>query len=178
MHPPKLQTFDVPAAVNIDNKGLRRAVAEYRVAPFGLYMSREIVARESAHWIESWLLPDLGIVVSDWWWNPGHERDQDYYLDIAQVEPGGDVWRTTDLYLDVVVKNGRWSELLDVDEFVAAIREGLLDEETAQWALDRSHAVVAALGAHGHDLDAWLATEGIVLSWRDRDRTDEVRPAG
>ena len=40
VHPPKIVTFDVPARANIDTKGIERAVDEYRVAPFGLYMSR------------------------------------------------------------------------------------------------------------------------------------------
>lgn len=167
MHPPKIQTYDVRSGVNVDNKGLRREVTEYRRAPFGLYMSRAIVGRESASWIESWLLPDLGIIVSDWTWNPGHERHQDFYLDIARTVPGDDdVWRTTDLYLDVIVKTGEWAEVLDVDEFVEAVATGLVDLPTAEWALHRLTEVTAALAAHGHDLDAWLATRGIALTWR------------
>ncbi|MFC5947108.1 DUF402 domain-containing protein [Pseudonocardia lutea] len=176
MHPPKIQTFDVPAAVNVDNKGFRRAVAEYRRTPFGLYMSREVVGRASAYWIESWLLPDLGLVVSDWRWNPGHERDQDFYLDVARIEPGETTWRTTDLYLDLVVRRGRSTEVLDVDEFVEAVAAGLLDPPTAEWALHRCHETVAALAAHGHDLDAWLAEHGIALTWQGPD--EAVRPAG
>jgi predicted RNA-binding protein associated with RNAse of E/G family len=169
MHPPKIQTFDVQSGVNVDNKGFRREVTEYRRTPFGLYMSRAIVDRASASWIESWLLPDLGIVVSDWTWKPGHERDQDFYLDIALVEPGDQVWRTTDLYLDVIVKTGAWTEVLDVDEFVEAVAAGLVDTGTAEWALHRCTEVVAGLAAHGHDLDAWLAGAGITLTWRGAD---------
>ena len=30
MHPPKIVTFDVPAGVNIDNKGFARSVTQYR----------------------------------------------------------------------------------------------------------------------------------------------------
>ncbi|SDF14822.1 DUF402 domain-containing protein [Pseudonocardia oroxyli] len=165
MHPPKIQTYDVGAGVNVDNKGVRRTVREYRRTSFGLYMSREVVGRASASWIESWLLPELGIVVSDWTWNPGHERDQDFYLDIARVEPGEPTWRTTDLYLDVVVRTGQWSELLDADEFVAAVATGLLDPATGEWALHRATEVVTALAAHGNDLDAWLDTRGITLTW-------------
>ncbi|NMH96138.1 DUF402 domain-containing protein [Pseudonocardia sp. K10HN5] len=168
VHPPKIQTFDVAARVNIDNKGVQRAVEEFRVEPFGLYMSRAIVARPTAHWIESWLLPDLGICVTDWWWNPGHERDQDFYLDIAVIERGEKCWRMTDLYLDIVVNTGRDSRVIDVDEFVAAVAGGLLDAEAAEYAMHRTHQTVAALAAHGHDLDAWLATLGIRLRWRDR----------
>jgi uncharacterized protein len=50
MHPPKIVTFDVPGRTSVDNKGITRAVAAYRVAPFGLYMSRAMVGRPSAHW--------------------------------------------------------------------------------------------------------------------------------
>jgi predicted RNA-binding protein associated with RNAse of E/G family len=166
MHPPKIQTFDVSTGVNVDNKGLRREVTEFRRTPFGLYMSRAVVGRASASWLESWLLPDLGIVVSDWTWKPGHEREQDFYLDVARIEPGDPTWRTTDLYLDVIVKTGAWSEVLDVDEFVQATAHGLLDPDTAEWGLHRCVETMAALATHGHDLGAWLATHGIALTWK------------
>lgn len=169
MHPPKVARFDVTAGINIDTKGCPRPVQEYRVTPFGLYMSRPVVGRPNATWIESWLLPELGICVSNWCWRPGHERDQDYYLDIAEIVPGdpadGQVWRLTDLYLDVVVRTGRDARVIDVDEFVAAVAAGLLDRERAEYAMHRTHAVVDGLAAHGHDLDAWLTGFGITLTW-------------
>ncbi|WP_214367141.1 DUF402 domain-containing protein [Pseudonocardia sp. H11422] len=168
VHPPKIQTFDVAARINTDNKGFERAVDEFRVEPFGLYMSRPMIKRPTAHWIESWLLPDLGICVTDWWWNPGHERDQDYYLDIAVIERGAERWRMTDLYLDIVVCSGRHSRVIDVDEFVEAVAAGLLEPEVAEYAMHRTHETVTALAEHGHDLDAWLATQGITLRWRGR----------
>ena len=43
MHPPKISTFDVPAALNIDTKGVPRPVDEYRITPFGLYMSLSLI---------------------------------------------------------------------------------------------------------------------------------------
>ncbi len=72
VHPPKTALFDLAAGVNVDTKGCARAVDEYRETPFGLYMSRAMVDRPTAHWVESWLLPELGLCVTDWWWNPGH----------------------------------------------------------------------------------------------------------
>lgn len=165
MHPPKIQTFDVAAGINTDNKGFEREVAQYRVEPFGLYMSRAIVNRPSASWIRSWLLPDLGVCVSDWEWNPGHERDQDFYLDIAVIERGDPVWRMTDLYLDVVVRTGHPAQVVDIDEFVGAVAEGVLDRALAEYAMQRACAVVDALARHGDDLDTWLAVEGIALGW-------------
>jgi hypothetical protein len=165
VHPPKITTFDVAAQLSVDNKGFVRTVARYRVAPFGLYLSRAMVGRASAHWLRSWLLPELGLAVTDFSWNPGHERDQDFYLDVCVIERDGDRWRLTDLYLDIVVRTGRDAQVIDLDEFVAAVGAGLLDAPRAEHALRCSYAAVDGLAAHGHDLDAWLATRGIALTW-------------
>lgn len=168
MHPPKVSTFDVAGRVNIDNKGLVREVDEYRVTPFGLYMSRPVVNRPTAHWVESWLLPGLGLCVSDWAWSPGHARDQDFYLDVCTIERVGGHWTLTDHYLDIVVRTGRDTTVIDVDEFVEAVAAGLVPPAAAESALHATHATVAGLAAHGHDLDAWLAGMGIGLTWRAR----------
>jgi len=93
LHPPKVEYFDVPAMTNTDPKGFVREVEEYRVEPFGLYMARPVVGRAKVAYLESWLLPELGLRISDWHFQPGHERDQDFYLDIARIEPGPEVWR-------------------------------------------------------------------------------------
>lgn len=165
MHPPKIVTFDVAARVSVDNKGFVRAVRDYRVTSFGLYMSRAMVGRPSAHWMRSWLLPDLGLAVTDFSWNPGHERDQDFYLDVCEITRDGDRWRLTDLYLDIVLRTGRDAAVIDLDEFVAAVGAGLLDAGRAEHALRCSYAAVDGLAAHGHDLDAWLASHDIALTW-------------
>ena len=168
MHPPKTVTFDVAAGVNIDTKGHERAVQEYRVTDFGLYMSRAMVDRPTAHWIQTWLLPGLGLAVTDWWWNPGHERDQDFYLDVCEIVRDGDRWLLTDLYLDIVVRSRRDAVVIDVDEFVGAVACGVLDPAAAEAAMHRTHRAVDGIAAHGHDLDAWLGGLGVELTWRDR----------
>ncbi|QJY50981.1 DUF402 domain-containing protein [Pseudonocardia broussonetiae] len=168
VHPPKTATFDVPARLNVDTKGHVREVDEYRETPFGLYMSRAMVARPTAHWMQTWLLPDLGLAVTDWWWNPGHERDQDFYLDVCDVVRDGHRWLLTDHYLDIVVRTGLDSTVIDVDEFVGAVACGVLDPGAAETAMHRTHRAVDGLAAHGHDLDAWLGSLGVVLTWRER----------
>jgi len=168
VHPPKIVTFDVTARTNTDTKGVVRPVDEYRVTPFGLYMSRAIVGRPTAHWIECWLLPDLGLCVTDWWWNPGHERQQDFYLDICEIVRAGDRWRLTDHYLDIVVNTARAATVIDVDEFVEAVATGVLPPADAEAAMHRTHIAVEGIAAHGHDLDAWLTGMGIELHWRAR----------
>lgn len=165
MHAPKVTTFDVPARVSVDNKGFRREVARYDVTPFGLYMSRAMVGRPSAHWLRSWLLPELGLAVTVFSWNAGHERDQDFYLDVCTIDRDGGRWRLTDLYLDIVVRTGRDATVIDLDEFVAATGAGLLDAPQAEHALRSSYAAVDGLAAHGHDLDTWLAARGVTLTW-------------
>ena len=166
IHPPKTETFDLTLRTNTDPKKRVRAVDEFRVEPFGLYMARSMPGHPRLRDVESWLLPELGLRVSRWGWQPGHEQDLDYYLDVAEIDPGGTRWRTIDLYLDVEVGNARWARLLDIDEFVLAVQAKLLDAATAQRALETAHAAVDGLARHSYDLDRWLREKGIELSWR------------
>jgi hypothetical protein len=110
-------------------------------------------------------LPELGLRISDWHFTKGNERDQDFYLDIARVEPGPEVWRVTDLYLDVVLRTGRDFEVLDTDELLGAMAAGLLDRYSAQEALETNYRTIEALARYGNDLAHWLDDLGIKLSW-------------
>jgi predicted RNA-binding protein associated with RNAse of E/G family len=168
IHAPKVETFDLEAMTNTDPKGLVRHVEAYRVEPFGLYMARPVVDHPRVTYVESWLLPAFGLRVSDWWWRRGEERDQDFYLDIADITAGRTVWRSVDHYLDVVVRTGRDLEVLDTDELLAATDAGLLDAATAQHALEITYRTVVGIAAHSHDVSAWLATKGVQLAWRRR----------
>ncbi|HTK64607.1 MAG TPA: DUF402 domain-containing protein [Pseudonocardia sp.] len=166
VHPPKRETFDVSSGTNTDPKGIVRTVGEYRVEPFGLYMSRAMPGHPKFDWVETWLLPDLGIRVTDWWFSAGNERDQDFYIDIVDVGWDGDVWWTVDHYLDIVVRTGRDSEVIDLDEYVESIATGVMDTAAAERALATSYRTLVGLAAHGHDVSAWLDSLGIRLTWR------------
>lgn len=144
-----------------------RAVDEYRLLPWGLYMARPAPGRIQFHYLESWLLPSLGLRATVFHFNPGHERDQDYYLDVGQVTVGPERWTTEDHYLDLVVRTGRGTELVDLDELLGAHRMGLLNTETTETALRHAVSAVDGLAAHGHDLNAWLASTGMELSWQE-----------
>ncbi|KAA9157160.1 DUF402 domain-containing protein [Amycolatopsis acidicola] len=168
IHPPKTEVFDVANRTNVDPKGHVRAVEEYRVEPFGLYVARPAPGRPNFRYLESWLLPALGLRLTDFWFNPGYERDQDFYVDVVDVEVDGDVWRSTDLYLDLVVREGRGLEVLDTDELLAAAGAGLLSPAAARRALEITYTTVAGLAAHGHKLRDWLSTMDIELTWKRR----------
>lgn len=166
IHPPKHETFDLSARTNTDPKGLVRAVDEYALQPWGLYMARPTPGRAQFHYLESWLLPSLGLRASVFHFNPGHERDHDYYLDVGEYTPGPDGWRSEDHYLDIEVRTGRGAVVADVDELLEAVRHGLLTPEVAELAVRRAVAAVDGLARNGYDLTRWLAGEGMRLAWR------------
>ena len=109
-----------------------RAVDEYTVKPWGLYMARPTPGRAQFHYLESWLLPSLGLRASIFHFNPGYQLDQDYYLDVGRYTPGPNVWQSEDHYLDLVVRTGESVELDDVDELLTAVRHGLLTPEVGE----------------------------------------------
>ena len=166
LHPPKVELFDPAERANIDPKGIRREVEEYREEPFGLYLARPTPGRAQFHYLESWLVPELGLRFTDFWFTPGHERDQDFYLDVVRVRRDGPRWVATDLYLDLVLRDKVSVRVIDTDELVAAAAEHLVTAADAEYALETAFTAVEGLALHGYDLTAWLSTKDIALTWK------------
>jgi len=166
IHPPKRETFDLVARTNTDPKGIVRAVDVYTVKPWGLYMARPTPGRAQFHYLESWLLPSLGLRVNVFHFNPGHMREQDHYLDVGEFTPGKTVWHAEDHYLDIVTHTDQRIELLDLDELLDAHHLGLVSSQTAERAIQRAVHTIEGLAANGHDVHRWLAGKGMELSWR------------
>lgn len=166
IHAPKHETFDLVGRTNTDPKGVLRAVDVYTVEPWGLYMARPTPGREQFHYLESWLLPSLNLRATIFHFNPGHERDQDFYLDVGRYTPGPTAWHAEDHYLDLVVRTGAATQLCDIDELFTAVRHGLLTPEDGEQAVRSAVAAVDGLARHGYDLHQWLQTGGMTLSWR------------
>ena len=129
-------------------------------------MARPTPGRAQFHYIESWLLPALGLRATVFHFNPGHEREQDYYLDVGQYTPGATAWHSEDHYLDLVVRTGIGTELTDVGELLNAVRYRLLSAAKAERAILHAFAAVEGLARHGHDLLRWLSANAIELTWR------------
>jgi len=98
--------------------------------------------------------------------NPGHELDQDYYLDVGRYTPGAHAWHAEDYYLDIIVRTGIGVELCDVDELLTAVRHGLLTPESGEHAVQAAVSAIDGLSRHNYDLHRWLAANGMTLSWR------------
>ena len=165
IHPPKVELFDLDAMTNTDPKGVVRTVGEYRVKPFGLYLARDVDDHPSIRALESWLLPEVGLRITDWFYRPGHERDQDFYLDVVRIDIDARRWRTEDHYLDLIVRIDRGVDVLDTDELLDAVLAGLLDPPAAQAALATTYRAVDGLARHGYRLDRWLSTVGAWPTW-------------
>ncbi len=143
-----------------------RAVDEYAVHPWGLYLARPTPGRAQFHYLQSWLLPSLGLRATVFHFNPGHERDHDFYLDVGEYTPGETVWRSEDHYLDIEVRTGSGADLADVDELLDAVRQRLLSPDVAELAIRRAVTTVDGLAHNDYDLLGWLAGQGMTLSWR------------
>ncbi len=144
-----------------------RAVDVYTVQPWGLYMARPTPGREQFHYMESWLLPMRNLRVTVFHFNPGHERDQDFYLDVGTYTPGATAWHAEDHYLDLVLRTGSAVELVDVDELLTAVRHGLLTPDAGEQAVRTAVTTIDGLARHDYDLNRWLAGHGMTLTWRD-----------
>jgi predicted RNA-binding protein associated with RNAse of E/G family len=165
IHPPKVELFDLDAMTNTDPKGIVRTVREYRVEPFGLYVARDVVDHPTIRALESWLLPEMGLRITDWFYPPGHEWDDHLYVDVVRIDVDGRCWRTEDHYLDLVVRTGYGVEVLDTDELLAAVAAGLLDRSAAQAALATTYQALDGLARHDYRLDRWLSTVGMWPTW-------------
>ena len=130
-----------------------RAVDEYTVKPWGLYIARPTPGRAQFHYLESWLLPSFGLRASVFHFNRGYERDLDYYLDVGR-------------YFDLVVRTGESVELDDVDELLTAVRHGLLTPEVGEEAVRIALEAVQGLSRNDYDLHRWLFGNGLDLTWR------------
>ena len=166
IHAPKHETFDLRGRTNTDPKGIVRAVDDYVVRPWGLYLARPTPGRAQFHYLESWLLPSLGLRATIFHFKPGHERDYDYYLDVGEYTPGADVWSSDDHYLDLEVRTGVGVAVSDVDELLAAVRHGLLTPEVGELAVRRAMHAVDGLARNNYDLNTWLAGDGMQLEWQ------------
>jgi predicted RNA-binding protein associated with RNAse of E/G family len=142
-----------------------RAVDVYTVRRWGLYLARPTPGRAQFHYLESWLLPSLGLRATVFHFNPGYERDQDCYLDVGRYTPGPTVWHSEDHYLDLVVRTGVGVELTDVDELLTAVARGLLAPEDGEQAVLHAVEAIDGLSRHDYDLHRWLAGHGLALSW-------------
>ena len=119
--------------------------------------------------MQAYILPDLHLQVVRFDWREGQGYDYDYYIDIIRVAEKGERWVVRDLYLDLIVYEGRRVEILDTDEYLEGVAEGHMDRAEAEHALEVTHQTLNELAKHGYSLEAYLAQQNIHLEWLEHD---------
>ena len=162
---PKVERHDLARREHHTNTGIR-AVERYQVHAAGLAVVRPFTAHPRIRAWQAHLLPALGLQVCRYEFHG--PREHDYYIDLATISEAGGVWTLTDHYLDVLVWEGRRAELIDEDEFLAAVQAGYLSAVQARTVRAQAQALLGGLAKHGHDLQAYLADQGVHLEWVDQ----------
>lgn len=173
LHPVKQETFDTSGRVNTDPKGFLREVDTFTVTEFGLYMARG-ADHPRFGYLESWLLPELGLRANIFHFREGVEERQDYYIDIAEINVENGVWTARDLYVDLISVCGEPITVRDIDELAAATSAGLISAEDAERAIDATLNAVEGITRHGDDPMEWLRSRGIELTWADASQVQLV----
>lgn len=175
LHPVKTEVFDTTSSSNTDPKGYLRGVDVFTWTDFGLYMARGADHRYFGY-LESWLLPDLGLRANIFHFREGVQARQDYYFDVADIAVEGGVWHYRDLYVDLVSVTGEPVEVLDIDELAAATSSGLISAAEAETAMDTTLSAVEGITRHDDDAMAWLRSRGVELTWAEHVELAPARP--
>lgn len=166
LHPVKEETFNTTERVNVDPKGYLREVDTYTVTDFGLYMARG-ANHPKFGYLESWLLPKLGLRANIFHFRDGVDERQDFYIDVAEIHREDDVWTTRDLYVDLISNTGEPIDVHDIDELSAATSAGLISAEDAEKAIDATLTAVEGITRYGDNAMEWLKALGMELTWAD-----------
>lgn len=123
---------------------------------------------EAINHIQAHVLPSLGFQVAKFGWKPHIKASEkvDYYIDIINLtEHSKSHWHYRDLYLDLVIVEGERCEVLDTDEFLAAIKAGYLEQDEIALALNSLHTLINKLAEHNYQLESYLEHNKIHLQW-------------
>lgn len=170
VHQPKIETFHLDSHLNIDPKGFHRKVDSFElISDRCLYMRRGMDHPKFGY-LESYLLPDEGLRLSIYHFRPGVPEEHIRYVDIVDIDrPEPNVWRTRDLYLDILARgnypNAHTIAVDDADELADAIASGVLSKEDGTVAMDTAFKAIADIAGHRGVIEDWLESLGYTISW-------------
>ncbi len=165
MHSVKVSRFDLRARTHEVGGSGPYPVERLDATPNGLHVQRPMLGHPTLAAQEAWLLPVLDLVATRFTPHRGGLEHSRFYLDMASIDIGPEVWTVRDLYLDVVVRPDGVPMLWDVNEYAEAVLDGHLTPDEQRRALSSAERVVNGLFAHGNSLQDWLASLSIHLDW-------------
>jgi len=120
-----------------------------------IYMDRNYVRHPNISRARSIILPEQHLWVMFWEGHGGPHACR-CYMHMAQITETEKAVIIDDLYLDVIVmRDGRW-QVLDIDEFRAAIASGELTPEQVQISLQGLENACRLVEASGGDVEGYL----------------------
>ena len=171
-HPVKTERHDTARRTHHTNTGVR-PVQLYREESHGLYVSRPFQQHPRIrHW-QAHLLPLQHLVVCHYDFH--HQREHDFYFDVAVISAERGLWTVRDLYLDVVLHEGRGAVIVDTDELLAGHAAGFITTAELHLAVEVAHATLGALSAADFRLSTWARSHDLSLKWEVPQETE--RPA-
>ena len=161
MHPPTEIVYEFRKRQRIRYK-LGQAetswLSSYDVSPHELAYIAEHDDHPEVLTMRGQVLPDLGLQVVQFKYREPKRphANFDYYVDMVRVSERGKRWVVRDLYLDILVFEGKRAEIIDTDEYLAAVQENHLGAEEAAYALNTAHTLLNGLAQCGYSLRTWL----------------------
>jgi predicted RNA-binding protein associated with RNAse of E/G family len=117
-----------------------------------IYLERSYVSHPTIAGAHTVLIPALNLWVM-FWEGHGGPNPCRCYMHMARILDQGDRVVIEDLYLDVIVRqDGHW-QLLDIDEFRAAVSAGELSPEQIQAALEGLEHACRLVDRSGGDIE-------------------------
>lgn len=113
----------------------------------------------------TWILADAGIRLTHQRPRSRHAQPTPTMVTAVRVEQDSGSWRTDDLLLGLEVPGKGMPRFARAEEFAAAVSSGTISSHNADNALRTMHRTLEELSLCGHDVDIWLARQGIVDSW-------------
>ncbi len=162
--PQLADVVDVFGAERVHSSGSRHRLTHCHVEPWGLSYSCP-TPEDPAHDGEiTWLLPDVGIRLTQFRPRRRHARRESTELTAVHIQRDTRSWTTTDLLLGLEVPDGGSARIIRSEEFAAAVSGGVIRLSEADYALRTVHRTLEEITLH-RDLQQWLAHRGIYDQW-------------
>ncbi|MGH3440296.1 MAG: DUF402 domain-containing protein [Sciscionella sp.] len=116
----------------------------------------------------TWLLADSGLRLTLQRARSRHSKPLPTVLTAVKVQRDTRSWQTTDLLLGLEIAGNRTPRFARSEEFASAVAGGVITPPDADLALQTVHQALEELCSCDHDVDIWLARQGIVDSWPPR----------
>lgn len=159
-----VETFHATTGILTLASGEHCQVDESREENGCLYLRRRL-GTATFPYVESWLIPDLGLRTSCYHHSASEPLPSVYNIAVVEITHDHDLWTARDLYVDLVTSPGRPVTVCDFDELSTAATANLVSPAETDKAIERTLGAIDGISRHHDDAMAWLGERGYRLTW-------------